>query len=148
MKKITILAAVMAFGLSLTSCSSDDNADAVAAPVLAGKWEFFKRGANVGGQEVFIEYTHTAGCAKDYFLLNADNTFADGWYEKNEANVCIEGKEIGSYTVANNVITFDYTNSSTDGKMEVLSITQSELKVKDLDVEEGENPMIYILTRG
>jgi|SRR6218665_2429635 len=147
MKKITVLAAALVFGLSFTSCSSDDNADSVAEPVLAGKWEYSKQGVAAQGIESLQNYPNTAGCSKDYILLNANNSFDEALYDKDGAE-CIEDKESGSYSVANNVITLDYADSTFDDQYVVLSITQSELKVKMVTEETNGVDIIYVFTRG
>lgn len=123
MKKLIYLFLAVAFtGLSLVSCSSDDDG---GSPSVLGKWEYFQEGFVVGGEEVFTNYEHTAGCNKDYVQFNDNGTMQDVYYW-NDGDGCVEDSDSYTYSVSGNTITTTFGSESSSG---TFSISNNILKV-------------------
>lgn len=138
MKKFTVLfVSVLTIGLTISSCSKDDGDGAGS---LEGKWNFSKEGVVAGGQEMLVDYSgNEAGCTKDYVTFSAGGTFADVDYDSFET-ACEMFTDNGTWVKSNNTITI--TSGGSTDSAEILSLTSSELKIKDAD------GYILLFTRG
>jgi len=141
MKKVSILfVSALALGMVFTSCNKDEDSSSTPAASLEGKWNFSKDGGIVGGQEVLVDYDgNEAGCTKDYIMINTNGTITSVDYDSFDAP-CELFTDSMTWTRSGNIITV------TDGvdvyTQEILSLTSTELKVKDA---EG---YITLFTRG
>ena len=124
-KIILILTTVFSF----IACSKDDNNE-VVNPGLVGKWEYEKIGSiNSSGEEVLASYVNACATKKDFVEFTqasfSDTSFGGGC-ETYTANY-------PSYSKNDNIVRF-YTNGNTEASFyyEVLSLTETELKVKSI----------------
>lgn len=138
MKKVSILfVSALVLGMTFTSCSKDDDNSTPAS--LEGKWNFSKMGAMAGTQEVLVDYQgNEAGCSKDYINLAADGAITDVDYDSTDSP-CEAFTSTGTFTKTATTITVTIDGSSET--VQILSLTSSELKVKDAD------GMITLFTR-
>lgn len=128
MKKITLLAALLAFGFSQTSCNKDDDKNELPAATLLGKWNYSKDGMIAGGTEVLVDYDgNEPGCTKDYVLFNANNSFLDVDYGTD----CEEFSDAGTYAVTGNSIVVDFGEGAET--VEIMNLSYTELKLKTAD---------------
>ena len=135
MKKIKIvLFSVLALGLTLTSCSDDDNKGGNdTSGTLEGKWVYAKEGVSANGQDALIDYDHTEGCDKDYMEITA-TTVKDVWYNNN-GTACEEDSDTSTYTRNGNTITVKEGEETFISTIEKL--TASELRISDEETENG-----------
>lgn len=133
MKKLKIvLLLVLTLGLSLTSCSSDDDNGTVDGNI-EGKWIFSKIGTMTGDKEVFIDYpNHEPGCNKNYVEITADGKWKNVEYYGSE---CTEESDEGTWTRNGNTISVSYDDEIETGT--ILKLTNTELKLKNTYTEEG-----------
>lgn len=111
--RIILFVSVLALGLNLTSCSSDDDGPSTSGEIVA-KWEFYKEGAIVDGNKVLVDYVHETGCTKDNIEFKADGTYVTSYYYDG----CDLDTEVGTYTKSGNTLStndgFDnYTSTIT-----------------------------------
>lgn len=129
MKKLSILfVALLASGLSLTSCNKDD----APAASLTGKWNYSKEGSVVNGAEVLVDYAdNEAGCAKDYTEFSGTNVITDVEYNTTATATCAPTTTTGTYVRSGNTLTVTipgFTETAT-----ILNLTATELKIKYSD---------------
>lgn len=84
MKKINVfLCAAVVAGMSLTSCSKDDDGFSVSEEQLVGKWNFKTEQVSAMGisapEDVYFD--NETGCSEDFITLNADGTATWGDYQ-------------------------------------------------------------------
>jgi hypothetical protein len=141
MKKITILfVSVMSLGLALTSCNKDDDSSSSSSASLEGKWIYSKEGVVVSGNEMLVDYSgNESGCTKDYTLINANGTLTDVDYDSFDTP-CEVFTDNGTWTRSGNTVTVTFGGVAS--VTEILTLTSSELKIKD--AEGG----ITVFTRG
>ncbi|MFY8097221.1 MAG: hypothetical protein ACOVMH_05335 [Flavobacterium sp.] len=125
---LKLISAFLIF-ISVESCSKDDNNE-VVNPGLVGKWEYEKIGSiNSSGEEVLASYVNACATKKDFVEFTqasfSDTSFGGGC-ETYTANY-------PSYSKNDNIVRF-YTNGNTEASFyyEVLSLTETELKVKSI----------------
>lgn len=142
MKKFSILlVSVLTLGLTLTSCSGDD--DSVGS--IEGKWNFSKIKYTINGvaspEEDYED--NEPGCNKDYVEFLESGTYTEGDYSGSE---CELYSESGTWTQSGNQV-----SSIIDGELEsfqILSVSETTLKVKDTEeFEEGTVTVIITLTK-
>jgi len=138
MKKIKVLlAAVILTGLTLTSCSSDDDSGGTSASIV-GKWTPVKTIFKINGQSLTTPYEdNEAGCDKDYLEFVEGGAVNDVIYYKNAQNVCTQDVGDPATWVKNNNSltvngTFDY-----DGTYTIEKLTGSELRVSTSESSGG-----------
>ncbi|MET0759750.1 MAG: lipocalin family protein [Flavobacterium sp.] len=138
MKKFTLLfVSVLTIGLTISSCSKDDDDDDGS---LEGKWNFSKEGAVAGGQEILVDYSgNEAACTKDYITFNTGGTVTEVDYDSFDTP-CEVFTDNGTWVRTNNTITI--TTGGESYSAEILNLTSSELKIKDID------GYIVVFTRG
>lgn len=133
MKKLTVLfLSAMTLGLSVSSCSSDDDDKKSAS--IEGKWEITKAGLIVGGQEALADYENEGGCTIPTMQYNADGKFIDITSEYWDSQ-CSTYQETGTYKKDGNTLTLKYDDD--EAKLDILELTESTLKVKMTYSEEG-----------
>lgn len=130
-KRILLFAFVLTSLLTFNSCSSDDNSPSTSGNIV-GKWEYYKEGEIVNGNEYLDLYVHSAGCTKDYSEFKSDGTFVDYYYN----DVCSLNTDSGTYSKVGDILTRD------DGfdaqQYTILQLDNSTLKVKFTYTDAGE----------
>lgn len=129
MKKLLKITSIFLVLISVMSCSKEDD-DKTVNPSLVGKWEYDKIGTiNSSGEEVLNSYVHACSTKKD-FVEFTETTFSEttfgGGCETYTANY-------PSYAKNDNIVRF-YTNGNAEASFyyEILSLTETELKVKSI----------------
>lgn len=121
-------------GLSLISCNNDDENSSTS---IVGKWEYFKEGFVVDGQEILEDYDHAVGCNKDTAQYNSNGTLQEVYYS-NDGSGCVEESDTNSYTISGNTITVNFGSESLTG---TFSISNNILKIRYTD-----SGTIYVVT--
>lgn len=112
--------------LALSSCSKDDPQPAVVAIPLEGKWQFEKEGEMVGSEEILDDYSHTAGCTKDYTEILPGNVIKDHYFENPD---CQETIDTGTWSRNSNTFLLTYPGESAINAT-ILALTYTTLKIK------------------
>lgn len=142
MKKIKVLlVAFVLGGLTLTSCSSDDNASTPAS--INAKWTPTKTVIKIGAsQEVSEDYANNQeGCDKDYVEFSeTGGIFKDKYFYKNGSNVCVEDDAAapGTFNKSGDVLIIDADESTYDGTYKVTTLTNNTLVIS-FDTQVGAN---------
>lgn len=130
MKTRIIIAITTFLSLITIGCDNSDNNNGSDSSVsLVGKWNAYKVGTIVAGQEILTNPPQNEdGCEKDYIEFKADNTLIAGDYDSSESP-CQLRTQAGTYTRSGNTIVtvIDGTNRTE----QILNLTATELKVKD-----------------
>lgn len=133
MKKFKVLLATFVLaGLTLTSCSSDDNSGPSTPATINAKWTPIKTITKVGSQpEVSEDYLNNeAGCDKDYIEFSGTSTFKDQYFYKNGSNVCTEDEAgSGSWSKNDNNLTITSDDSAYEGVYKIETLTNSDLVI-------------------
>jgi hypothetical protein len=117
--------------LSLISCSKDDDGPSTSGNIV-GKWEFFKEGEIINGNEILTNYEHQAGCTKDNTEFNTDGSFVDSYYYEE----CESEISMGTYTKSGNTLTRN--DGFDDFSYTIVELNSTTLKVKETYNDEGE----------
>lgn len=130
MKTRIILALTFCLSLITLSCDNSDNNNGSDNSVsLVGKWNAYKVGTIIGGQEILTNPPQNEkGCEKDYIEFKVDNTLIAGDYDSSESP-CQLQIQAGTYTRSGGTIVtvIDGTNRTE----QILNLTATELKIKD-----------------
>jgi len=121
MKKITLL--LIAF--CIFGCSKKDVSEEIPTTSIEGKWQFYKEGGIVSGQEVLTDYQHSAGCTKDFTEILAGGVLKDHYFNSS----CNESVDTGNWVKNNTTLTLTYPGESPTNA-EILELTATTLKVK------------------
>jgi len=133
MKKITILfLSVLTLGLSVASCSSDDDNDGSAS--IEGKWELSKQGYIVGGQEA-LEDVKNGSCSNDTYEFTNDGKFKYTEYSNNEGKCEAEASN-GTWTKNGNTLKIKFTGD--DEESFETEISGNTAKLKQTQKVEGQ----------
>ena len=139
MKKITILfLSVLTLGLSVASCSSDDDNDGGSASI-EGKWELSQVGASVGGQENF-EDVKNGSCSNDTYEFKNDGKFIYTEYYSNEGK-CEPETYNGTWTKNGNTLKIKFTGE--DEESYETEISGNKVKLKQTQTVGGQT-LTYI----
>ncbi|NDI98235.1 hypothetical protein GWA97_04025 [Flavobacterium sp. LaA7.5] len=131
MKKVFLFAAIAFAGLTITSCSSDDDGGGAS---IEGKWYYSEEGLSSGGQEVLQDYTdHEAGCEKDYIEFVEGGVFRDVDFFNGE---CEFDTETSTWTRNGNTLTIGTGTDAESGTIATLS--GSTLKITVSETLEGQ----------
>lgn len=125
----TVLAAFLLAGLTLTSCSSDDNGSSTPASIV-GKWNPLRTEIKSGSNPAQVQnYTgDEPGCNKDYYEFEADGDLRDVIYFKNASDVCTEDEgEVSTWAKNNNTLTI--TDGEFAGVYEIKVLSNSDLQI-------------------
>jgi len=129
MKKITILfLSVLTLGLSVASCSSDDDNGGASASI-EGKWELIKEGTILNSKEelVDVENGNCGGHVTEYLT---NGSFNEQYFEGSE---CESSTEKGTYSIKDKTLNLKYEGSTSDDSAEILELNGSTLKLKFTD---------------
>ncbi len=129
MKKILFNLCVLL--VILQSCSSDNPENSSSENVLVGKWEVSKVGSFAPGTIItestpLMNFPFACASLKDYCQFGNQGSFKLVSYNSN----CSEGGGIGTYTKTDNIINI-YENSTLQVTWEMISLTNSTLKIKE-----------------
>ncbi|GEC79847.1 lipocalin family protein [Flavobacterium aquatile] len=121
--RILLFLSVLVLGLNLTSCGDDDGPS--TSGEIVGKWELYKMGSLIDGDEELYLHQHVTGCTKDYIEFKSDGTLE----RKRYGVVCQEVESNSGIYVktGNNIQTTFGGSTPTSGKIKELS--DSTLKV-------------------
>lgn len=137
MKKLKLMICAFAIaGLTLASCSSDDDSNVEAT--IVGKWNYNKTLLSTNGSaEQSTNYTsHEAGCDKDYQEFVMGGVFRDVVLFKNASSQCTEDAENSTWTKNNDVLTI---GTGADAEtFQVIKLTGSELRYKSTTTTGGQ----------
>ena len=134
MKKITILfLSVLTLGLSVASCSNDDDNDGGSASI-EGKWELSQVGYIVGGQET-LEDVKNESCSNDTYEFTNDGKFKYTEYYSNEGK-CEPETDNGTWTKNGNTLKIKFTGD--DEESYETEISGNKAKLKQTQTVEGQ----------
>lgn len=132
MKKLSILfLSVLALGMAVVSCSSDDDK---AEASIEGKWNVSKMSISSPGiptQEI-DNPENAPGCNKNYVEIKTGGVVVDGFYE---GTACTLSTDTGTWSKNGNKVTFKY-GSETE-VFDVVSVTNSSMTLGTTYTESG-----------
>ena len=134
MKKISILvASAFVFGLTFTSCSSDDDSSGGS---IVGKWNFSTEKVSINGITITDEaYSgNDEGCATKDYLEISETTAVEYDYFGSE---CTLDTYTSTYTRSGNTLTL--TEDGEVSTVEVLSVNSNTLVIRSVETMEGGN---------
>ena len=135
MKKLSILfVAILALGMSFTSCSKDDD-ETTSAPI-EGKWNLSKMSYTEKGvtSPETDNWNNTVGCTKNYLEIKTGGIAVYGAYDGSD---CALSTETGTWSKDGNKITIKY---GTDIEVyELISVTNSGLTLRYTFTESGQS---------
>jgi hypothetical protein len=134
MKKLSVLfLSVLALGMSVVSCSSDDDK---AEASIEGKWNLSKMSYTV--KEVtspeMDNLDNTPGCTKNYLEIKTGGIAVSGAYEGSD---CTLSKETGTWSRDGNKITTKFDGDTV--VYELISVTDSGLTLRYTFTESGQS---------
>lgn len=133
MKKLTVLfLSVMTLGLSVSSCSSDDDKGIGS---VEGKWEISQAGMVLNGKEMLENVESENGCPKEAFEFSAGGALTSTYSEYYNSK-CNNETETGTWSQSGNTLTIKYTGSDEE-KYEIAEANGSRLKLKQTYSEAG-----------
>lgn len=124
MKHLTILlASVMTIGLSLMSCTKDENADTL----IEGKWVYSQKGFETSKGEVLNAFEHETSCGKNYVEFLKNGTVNEGSYYSN--GTCELEVDSGSWKRKGNDLTINFPFAGEE-TAKIVVLNSETLKVK------------------
>ena len=127
-KQLVMLFLIATIGI--VSCSKDDDGGEAS---IEGKWELFKNGTIISGNEELELYEHTEGCTKDYVEIKVGGTGSEHVFENNGTG-CEDYDDTFTWTRNGNSLTLNYDGDVVTA--EILGVTSTTLKIKFVDVDE------------
>ncbi|WP_163398049.1 lipocalin family protein [Flavobacterium fluviatile] len=127
---------VLTLGLSVASCSSDDDNDGGTSGSIEGKWEPTHYGVIVNGKES-LEAVSSGSCSKPILEILSNGTFKDT-YSESYGGKCETYTETGTWTKKDNTFTVKYEGETSVDTYEIVELTGSKLKIKQTYTEEGQ----------
>jgi hypothetical protein len=126
MKKLSVLfVAALALGMSFVSCDKDDDKDAA----IEGKWYFSKLAYTYGTTAIpEIDFPNACSTKKDFIELKTGGVSIEGSYDSE----CVLDQYTSTWSKSGNTLVLDGEN------FEILSLTNTTIKVKSSYTEEGE----------
>ncbi|NMH29348.1 lipocalin family protein [Flavobacterium silvaticum] len=135
MKKLIKSIGLMAFaGLSLVSCSSDDDGFSFSEDQITGQWAYSKQRYAINGvwsEEMDYEGNESATCP-DFWQLNADHTTLERDYWSSE---CDYYDDTATWSKSGNTITI--ADGDLSGSYNVISLSSTSLVIEETYSEEG-----------
>jgi hypothetical protein len=110
---------------------------------IIGVWEYSKQVALNSGVETLIDFPHTVGCPKNYFIITPNGSFLSYSYS-NANSPCGESLDNGKYVLNDKVLTVTGGFLGFVSTYKILSITKQEMKVT---VESTGFSATYVLKR-
>lgn len=144
MKKVIYFVSILF--LTLSSCSSGDNESTTTDAQLVGKWEVFQvksfpAGTVITGNEPLMPFNFACPTLKDYVQFGSEGTAKVATYNSS----CSEQANIGTYTKTDFLINF-FHNGEYDGSWEIISLTNTTLKVKEPNPSTGTPVEIIVMS--
>ena len=144
MKKVIYLISILF--LTLSACSSGGSDGTSTDSQLVGKWEVFQgaiypAGTVITGNEPLTNFNFACPTLKDYVQFGSQGTAKVATYNSS----CSEEANIGTYTKTDFLINF-YQNSVYDGSWEIISLTNTTLKVKYPNPSTGTPVEIFVMS--
>jgi threonine dehydrogenase-like Zn-dependent dehydrogenase len=136
MKKLSVLfVAALALGMSFVSCDKDDDKDAA----IEGKWYFSKIAYTIGTDATTeTDFPNACSTKKDFIELKTGGVSIDGTYDEN----CVLDQDTSTWSKSGNTLVLGGV------KFEILSLTDTTIKVKHSYTQEGQTDYVVItLTR-
>nr|WP_294928303.1 lipocalin family protein [uncultured Flavobacterium sp.] len=124
---------VLTLGLSVASCSNDDDNDGGSASI-EGKWELSQVGYIVGGQET-LEDVKNESCSNDTYEFTNDGKFKYTEYYSNEGK-CEPETDNGTWTKNGNTLKIKFTGD--DEESYETEISGNKAKLKQTQTVEGQ----------
>ncbi|MFB9108884.1 lipocalin family protein [Flavobacterium gyeonganense] len=124
---------VLTLGLSVASCSSDDDNDGGSASI-EGKWELSQVGGIIGGKEM-LEDAENGACSNDTYEFTNDGKFKETTYDSEDGK-CEAETDNGTWTKNGNTLTIKYTGE-TQGDSYETEISGNKIKLKQTYSEGG-----------
>lgn len=141
MKKLSILfLSVLTLGLSVASCSSDDDNSSAS---IEGKWTPVKMGSILDGKEILVNIPNEGKCDSDIIEFTADAKFTDLTYEY-ENSKCTSSTDKGTWSLKDKTLTTTYDGDTDLNTFEVTELTKSTLKLKHTEKIDASNSLVMI----
>lgn len=141
MKKINIVVLLAIASLFLNSCEKEEETNFVQKNYLVGKWVATEIGSlNSDGDLNYEAYENSTDCEADNLIINENKSFQINDYEYLNA-ICDNFNTEGTYTVENNRITLNYTDSEgiiIEETRNVSSLTFTEMQLSYTDNQTNE----------
>ncbi len=128
MKKLNVLFLSMLTLATITSCSNDDEKSAS----LVGNWEITQEGETLATLEA-VE--NEGGCGPTIIQFSQGGTFSENGSEYYDSE-CNDYSDPGIWSKNDNTLTVKYNDNDETLSFEILELTNSTLKIKEVD-EEG-----------
>lgn len=143
MKNLLKLALIFLVFISVVSCSKED--DKVLEPSIVGKWEFAKQVSyDNSNKEVITDYIHRCSSQKDFIQFESNVVYNSSISSSN----CISETETRTYVYENNLVRLYDGNDLISYKIQVLSLSANELKIKYVNsAAQKSDVTTYILIR-
>ena len=133
MKKLSILfLTIITLGLSVSSCSNDDENNAS----IEGKWELTQEGAILNGREILQAVTNEGGCSNEIYEYMKDGSFTNTYSELSNSK-CTTFTDKGTWTKNGNTLTEKYQGDSESDSYTIINLSNSELKIKEVFTDSG-----------
>ncbi|MDO5654561.1 MAG: lipocalin family protein [Flavobacteriaceae bacterium] len=136
MKNLYFLIATILL-IGFTACNNDD--DNSSTQTLIGKWKFEQQGYLINGQEILEPYENDCPTKFDHVEFLNNGITKDFYYGVD----CREYVDNGTWSQSGNMLSLLFEDFQT--QVEILSLTNSSLKVKTIDEDNMVN--ISILSR-
>jgi hypothetical protein len=136
MSKLSVLfVAALALGMSFVSCDKDDDKDAA----IEGKWYFSKIAYTIGTDATpETDYQNDCSTKKDFIELKTGGVSIEGFHNSE----CVLDQDTSTWSKSGNTLVLDGES------VEILSLTNTTIKVKSSYTEEGETvSVVTTLTR-
>ena len=127
MSKLSVLfVAALALGMSFASCNKDDDN---ASAAIEGKWYFSKFAYTIGTTAIpETDYPNACSSKKDFIELKTGAVSIEGFYNSG----CVLDQSTSTWSKSGNTLVLDGES------FEILSLTDTTIKVKQSYTEEGE----------
>lgn len=138
MKKLKVLFLSLLALTTIVSCSKDDDNDSSTSASIEGKWEFTHEGETLTS----LDPAESEGnCGLDIYEYISGGAFKEtDYYMNNEA--CTSDNDTGTWSKNGNTLTKNYTNDDEPITYEIIELSQTTLKLKEMD-EEGTWYTVY-----
>ncbi|MBF7092929.1 lipocalin family protein [Flavobacterium sp. ALJ2] len=140
MKKNCILFLFVAtLGLSISSCSNDNEAS------IEATWEITHEGEiDKDGKEILTPVSDEGNCAKTTITFSAGGIFSGSYSEYNNSK-CQTFSDKGVWSKSGNTLTIKYEGETEGDSGEILELSDSTLKLKYTETNEDKVVEIYVV---
>ena len=138
MKKLKVLFLSLLALTTIVSCSKDDDNDSSTSASIEGKWEFTQEGESLTSLE---PAENEGNCGLDITEYISGGEFKETYYYMNNEE-CKSYNDSGTWSKNGNTLTKKYTNDDEPDTYEIIELSQTTLKLKEID-EEGTWYTVY-----